>query len=66
MEEREDDRKGRVWTAEEIARARVTEPPSPSSYTSPAGAYILDLYRHVQHVDSELDFHLTGSSQNRD
>jgi len=57
----------RQWTAEEIARAQLTEPPSPCSYTSPAGAYILDLYaRHVQHVDPELNFHLPSLPPDRD
>jgi hypothetical protein len=57
----------REWTADEIARAELTEPPSLSSYTSPAGAYILELYaRHVHHVDSKFDFHLPRLSPDRD
>lgn len=60
-------RDNRQWTADEIARAQLTEPPSPSSYTSPAGAYILDLYsRHIHHVDTKFDFHLPRFSPDRD
>ncbi len=58
--------KSRKWTAEEIARAQLAEPPSPSAYTSPAGAYILELYaRHVQQIDSKFNFDLAELSPNR-
>ena len=57
----------RHWTADEIARAQLTEPLSPSAYVSPAGPYIVELYaRHVHHVESEVNFHLPTLSKDRD
>src|SRR6267142_6374348 len=54
----------RQWTAEEIARAELTEPISPSAYVSPAGPYIVELYaRHVHHVESKIDSHLPTFSK---
>ena len=55
------------WTAEEIARAQLTEPISPSAYVSPAGPYIVELYaRHVHRVEPKVDSHLPTFSKDRD
>jgi len=43
MPELQNEQNQRQWTDEKIARAKITEPPSPTAYTSPAGPYILDL-----------------------
>jgi hypothetical protein len=57
----------RHWTAEEIARAQLTEPISPSAYVSPAGPYIVELYaRHVHHIESEINSNLPAFSKDRD
>jgi hypothetical protein len=59
MRELQDEDNYRVWTAEEIARAQLTDPPSPCSYTSPAGAYTLELHtRNIHQIDSEFNFDL--------
>lgn len=67
MQEIQNDRNRRKWTAEEIARAQLTGPLSPSAYVSPAGPYVVELYaRHVRHVESEVDSHLMKFSKDRD
>ena len=67
MPELQDEQGHRQWTADEIARAQLTEPPSPSAYTSPAGAYDLELHtRYIHQVVPEFNFHLPKFSPDRD
>jgi hypothetical protein len=57
----------RPWSADEIARAQLTEPLSPSAYVSPAGPYIVELYaRHIHNVESKVDSYLPTFSEDRD
>ena len=57
MEERKDRPDCREWTDEEIARAKVTERPSPCSYTSPAAAYELHA-GDIHFIDPKFNFDL--------
>jgi hypothetical protein len=65
MEERKDRPDCRAWTDEEIARAKVTEPPSPCSYTSPAAAYELHA-GDIHFIDPKFNFDLPRLPQNRE
>lgn len=67
MPELKDALSRRQWTDEEIARAQLTEPLSPSAYVSPAGPYVVELYaRHVRRIEPEVDSHLRSFSKDRD
>jgi len=56
----------RQWTDEDIRRARLTEPPSPCSYISPAGAYVLGLHPgDVLSAEPKFDFNLSELPQDR-
>ena len=67
MRQLEDEGNYRQWTAEEIARAQLTEPLSSSAYVSPAGPYVVELYaRHVRRIEPEVDSHLARFSKDRD
>jgi hypothetical protein len=64
-EEQDKNYSSREWTAAEIARAQVTEPPSPCSYTSPAAAYELHA-GDVHFIDPKFNFDLPRLPQDRE